>query len=154
MKLKIKGTLLLAFLNIGLYAQEFSGNGKDINEILSSIKRFSQAYVDADYEQLSNFYSQDAKIFPSGTDIISGREAIKKRWTLPKHTQILSHLVSPLEIKIVDDFAYDYGYYQGNSKNKKGLVTTFKGKYVIIWKNDGDGWKIYLDIWNTVKVDD
>ena len=153
MKLKIKSTLLVAFLSLGVYAQEYSGQGKDISEILANIQAFSKAYVDADYEKLSQFYSEDAKIFPTGTDIISGRAAIKKRWTLPKHIQMLSHRVTPSEIKVLDDIAYDYGYYQGQSKNKKGEISSFKGKYVIVWKNEGKGWKIYLDIWNNIKDD-
>ncbi len=150
MHLKIKSTLLLLFLSITFYAQEYSGKGEDINKILTNIDNFSKAYINAEYDELISFYSTDGKIFPTGADIIVGHKAIKKRWILPKGSKILSHKVTPEEIKIIDDYAYDYGYYQGSSRNKKGTIFTFKGKYVIVWKKTDNDWKIYLDIWNRI----
>jgi len=142
--------LILFIVSLTISAQEYSGNGQDINKILATVKSFSEAYINADYDVLTNMYSTDGKIFPAGTDIIEGHEAIKKRWTLPKGAKIVSHKITPKEIKIIDDYAYDYGYYEGSSSNKKGIVTPFKGKYVIVWKKVDDNWKIYLDIWNRI----
>ena len=150
MHLKIKGTLLVLLLSLNIFAQEYSGKGEDINKILTTIDAFSKAYVSADYDKLTTFYSTDGKIFPSGADIIVGHKAIKKRWILPKGSKILYHKITPEEIKIIDDYAYDYGYYKGVSTSKKGVTNTFKGKYVIIWRKDGNDWKIYLDIWNRI----
>ncbi len=148
-RLQIKSTLILFLFSISFYAQEYSGSGEDINNILENIKNFSKAYIEADYDELTSFYSTDGKIFPGGSDIIVGHKAIKKRWTLPKGTKILSHKVIPKEIKIIEDYAYDYGYYEGSSSRKKE-VYPFKGKYVIVWKKVGNDWKIYLDIWNNI----
>ncbi len=150
MHLKIKSALLLLFLSATFFAQEYSGKGEDINKILTNIDNFSKAYVNAEYDELTSLYSKDGKIFPAGADIIEGHKAIKKRWILPKGSKILSHKVTPQEIKIIDDYAYDYGYYEGSSSNKKGTVFTFKGKYVIVWKKMDDDWRIYLDIWNKI----
>lgn len=137
------------FLSISLYAQVYSGSGEDINIILTNIKNFSRAYVSADYDKLTDFYSQDGKIFPTGADIIEGHFAIKQRWTLGKGTKILSHKITPVEISVIGNMAYDYGYYQGTwSKNE--VIDSWKGKYVIIWKKVEGDWKIYLDIWNRV----
>ena len=117
--------------------------------ILKNVAAFSKAYMGGNIEKLSRFYTEDGKIFPNNTDIISGRDAIKKRWTLPEDVSIKYHKVTPLEIKIIGDFAYDYGYYEGSSVSQKG-ESPFKGKYVIVWKKiDGD-WKMYLDIWNNI----
>ena len=149
-QLQIKSTLLLFLFSLSFYAQEYSGKGEDINKILENVKSFSAAYVGADYDNLTSFYSTDGKIFPAESDIIVGHEAIKKRWTLPKGVKIISHKVTPKEIKIIEDYAYDYGYYKGRSANKKG-ENAFKGKYVIVWKKVANDWKIYLDIWNNIK---
>jgi len=148
-RLQIKNTLLLLLFSISLYAQEYSGKGEDVNKILENINAFSAAYVGADYDKLTSFYSTDGKIFPAGSDIIVGYEAIKKRWTLPKGTKVISHKVTPKEIKIIEDYAYDYGYYEGSSSHKKEIFP-FKGKYVIVWKKVANDWKIYLDIWNSI----
>ena len=151
--LKFKSTLLLLFISISCYAQEYAGKGEDINIILKNIKEFSMFYVSADYDKLAAMYSDDAKIFPTGDDIIIGQEAIKKKWTLPKGAKVISHKVAPREIKIIDDYAYDYGYYEGSSTNKDGVLSEWKGKYVIVWKKVDSNWKIYLDIWNRINND-
>lgn len=147
---KIKSVFVFVLLFSNLYAQEYSGNGADLNIILNNVNEFSNAYINADYDKLTKFYSTDAKIFPAGTDIIVGHAAIKKRWTLPKGASVLSHKISPKEIKIVDNYAYDYGYYEGSSSLKNGETNFFKGKYVIVWRKDESDWKIYLDIWNRI----
>ena len=131
--------------------QNFIGDKNEIDAILTNIKQFSQYYMDAEYENLAKCYTEDGKIFPDKTDIIEGFEAIKKRWTLPDNVDVLHHKVTPLEIRIVGDIAYDYGYYEGETQYPNGNKYAFKGKYVIVWKKvDGD-WKIYLDIWNKLE---
>jgi len=150
MKLKFKNTLLLLFLSLSFYAQEYSGKGEDINIIIENIKEFSKSYVSADYNLLTSFYSKDAKLFPTGSDIIVGHDAIKKQWTLPMGVKILSHKILPKEIKIIEDYAYDYGYFEGSSVDEGGESSFWKGKYVIVWKKVDNDWKIYLDIWNKI----
>lgn len=147
---RIKGVFVFLFLISNLYAQEYSGNGADINIILDNIKEFSKAYVNADYDKLTKIYCIDGKMFPEGTDIVVGHNAIKKRWILPKGSSIQYHEISPKEIKIIDNYAYDYGYYKGASTTKKGETNSFNGKYVIVWRKEGSDWKIYLDIWNRI----
>ncbi|MBZ0326977.1 MAG: DUF4440 domain-containing protein [Altibacter sp.] len=119
--------------------------------ILKNTEAFSKAYMDSDYEALANIYSEDGKIFPMNADIISGREAIMKRWVLAEGTKVLHHKVTPSEIKIIGDYAYDYGYYEGRTRTTAPLEIAFKGKYVIVWKKHKGDWKIYLDIWNPLK---
>ena len=123
-----------------------SGTASEI--IHKNTAGFSQAYMNKDAEGIANYYSEDAKIFPGNSDIISGRAAIKKRWEFKEGVTGLYHKVTPSEIKIFENYAYDYGYYEGSITNKEGKKNDFKGKYVIVWKWVADDWKIYLDIWN------
>jgi len=134
-----------------LKAQNYIGETDEINSILENIKQFSQYYMDGEYDQLARCYTEDGKIFPDKTDIIEGYEALKKRWTLPDNVDVLYHKATPLEIRIVEDTAYDYGYYEGKTKWANGNTVAFKGKYVIVWKKIEDEWKIYLDIWNKLE---
>lgn len=120
--------------------------------IIERSNHFSQAYISGDYDAMAEAYTSDAKIFPSGSEIISGLDAIKKRWTLTDGTTILNHQVFPEEIQIEGKYSYDYGVYEGKSKNKEGEVSDWKGKYVIVWKKENGEWKMYLDIWNRVKI--
>ncbi|MET2985520.1 YybH family protein [Aureibaculum conchae] len=152
MSLRIKTVFLLLLLTASVYGQEYVGKGEDVSAILKSSKAFSKAYIDGDIDKLTSFYSKDGKIFPEKSDIIEGYDAIKKRWKLPKHIKIISHKATPKEINVIDGYAYDYGYYEGSSKNAKNDTTTaFKGKYVIVWKKENQDWKMYLDIWNSLE---
>jgi ketosteroid isomerase-like protein len=111
---------------------------------------FSKAYVNADYDSLANFYTADAKIFPNNTPIITGRDAIKKQWILPEGVKTLYHKVTPSEITIENNYAHDYGIYEGKTLTKEEKEVSWKGKYVIVWKKINNDWKIYLDIWNRI----
>lgn len=117
-------------------------------KIREKVKAFSEAYMNADAAKIASFYTADGKIFPGNSDIISGRAEIEKRWNFSEGASNLYHKVTPVEIRILNKYAYDYGYYEGSITNKDKKVTDFKGKYVIIWRKENGDWKIYLDIWN------
>ena len=130
---------------------QYNSNDGDKNKILESIESFSQAYMNADYDALAESYTTDAKIFPGNSPIIEGRESIKERWIIKDGSKVLHHKITPNEIKIIGQHAYDYGTYAGKSLLANGAETEWKGKYVIVWKKVNNKWKIYLDIWNRVR---
>ncbi len=122
----------------------------EIKQIVDLNESFSKYYVNADYESLVNMYCEDGIILPPGADLIKGREEIKKRWILPEGVTIPYHEISPVEIQIIDDYAYDLGYYEGRTLKKDNSESEWKGKYLIIWKKEDGQWKIYADAWNQV----
>lgn len=83
---------------------------------MTAAKNFSKAYMDGNLDRIANSYTENAKIFPNNTAIIEGREAIRKRWELPEGVQILHHELRPVEINLLGNYAYDYGYYEGKTK--------------------------------------
>ncbi|MEP2935845.1 MAG: DUF4440 domain-containing protein [Gilvibacter sp.] len=133
------------------HAQTYAGDPKEIDQILKNIEAFSVALMKADYQFVTESYTKDAKIFPDNTKILAGSEAILNYWTPKSDWRIKYHKVTPDEIKIIGDEAYDYGYYEGKSANPSGEESNWKGKYVIVWKKVDGQWKIYLDIWNRVR---
>ncbi|EDP94097.1 DUF4440 domain-containing protein [Kordia algicida OT-1] len=130
--------------------QNYNGNQEDINQILKNIKDFSSYVNTGNYEMIGKSYTKDAKIFPQRGDIIIGVENITKYWILPEGVQTKNHKITPNEITIVENTAYDYGYYEGTTVRADGKTSSWKGKYVIVWKKVGDDWKIYMDIWNSI----
>ena len=139
------------FLSHTVASQSYIGNQEDIDVILSKIKTFSTSVISSDYESIGLAYTTDAKIFPNTKDIIQGREAIIKYWTLPVGLQTKYHKITPKEIKVIGNEAYDYGYYEGTTLRPDGTESNWKGKYVIIWRKINEEWKIYLDIWNSIR---
>lgn len=141
----------LFILSTTLFSQNYIGKQKEIDRILSNISDFSEAVMRSDAQAIGMAYTEDAKIFPSNTDIIRGREAIIEYWTLPDGVQTTYHKIRPEEIKINGKEAYDYGYYEGTTRRADGSESSWRGKYVIIWKKLDGEWKIYLDIWNNIR---
>ena len=145
--------VVFMFLIVGstMQAQNFYGKQKDIDKIHYNIQQFSTYYINGKYEKLTQCYTSDGKIFPGGTDIIEGHADIKKRWEPPKGVKAVQHKITPVEIKVIKKYAYDYGYYEGSTLNADGSESSFRGKYVVVWRKEKGDWKIYLDIWNPMK---
>jgi ketosteroid isomerase-like protein len=122
----------------------------EIQQILRATESFSTFYMNANYDGLANSYTEDAKILPPNTKIIEGREAIRNKWILPDGMSILMHKVTPSEITIRNEYAYDIGLYEGISRTKAGVEIPWKGKYLIVWKKEKGEWKIYADAWNRI----
>jgi len=147
--------LFLFVISFSVFAQ--TKINKDERIIRKNIGAFSQALMNGEFEKVVQSYTEDAKIFPRNMDILHGHDAIRKYWTPPTDAnyKTIYHKISPEEIKIVGDEAYDWGYYEGKTKYKdSGKVSEWKGKYVITWKKQENGeWKIYLDIWNSIPIE-
>lgn len=141
---------IFLFISVNLMGQFYFGKEKDIQKILDNTASFSQHYMNSEPAKIAACYTIDGKIFPGKSKIIEGLEDIEKRWTIPEDVKILKHKVTPSEIRIVKKYAYDYGYYEGETLKANGETVPWQGKYVIVWKKVDKDWKIYLDIWNTV----
>jgi ketosteroid isomerase-like protein len=130
-----------------LYAQQ-----NDLVIIKANITAFSNALMTGDTLAINNAYTSDGKILPNGTPILEGN-SLKEYWNegVRNGQTYYHHKVTPEEIKILGDHAYDYGYYEGES-GSEGNRSKWKGKYVIIWRKLKGDWKIYLDIWNRVPL--
>ena len=148
---QILSLLLLVFSVQIASAQTYIGNENDIAQILDNTKAFSEYIKDSDYKMIGQSYTKDAKIFPNNRNILEGTEAILDYWKLPTGVKILHHKVVSNEIKILGAEAYDYGTYEGTTQAANGEVSSWKGKYVIVWKKVDGKWKMYLDIWNGIK---
>ena len=143
--------MLFAF---NTYGQEYHGKKKDIQKILKNIEAFSQYFMNGEPKKIAECYALDGKILPPNENLAEGRKELEEKWTMPPDMKVLNHKVTPVEIRIVKKYAYDYGYYEGVSQNAKGEKNSWKGKYVIVWKKVGKDWKIYLDIWNRIPADE
>ena len=121
---------------------------EDLKIIKRNAAAFSKAYVAGDAKAVANLYTTDGKIFPGKNTIIEGHEKLETFWTSGGSSKLIAHKVSPEEVKIIGNYAYDYGYFSGSAEQKDGSQSDFGGNYVIIWKKVGEDWKMYLDIWN------
>lgn len=142
--------VITAFMFVQCSEQTTTNHQKDIEQIHQNAKNFSSYVNSSNYEMIGASYTKDAKIFPQRGKIIEGLDGILKYWKLPEGVQTINHKITPIEVTIVEDTAYDYGYYEGTTVKANGEKSSWEGKYVIVWKRVGDDWKMYLDIWNSI----
>ena len=141
--------VVLSIYNTG-FSQNYIGDEKEIDIILENGRNFSNYIITSNYEMIIDSYTNDAKIFPNNSPIIQGGDSILAYWRLPGGVHTVHHELTPIEIKIIGGEAYDYGYYEGVTRKIDGTEIAWKGKYVVVWRKEGDTWKMYLDIWNSV----
>ena len=144
--------LLLLCIATSLIGQQYEGPQEDIDAILSQAASFSRYFVHGDMDSIVSIYTEEAKIFPTGKDIMSGTAALTTYWTRSPEVKALHHKLTPLEIIITGDRATDYGYYEGKTQYKEQPVSSWKGKYLVVWKKVNDTWKMDLDIWNKIET--
>ena len=132
------------------FCQTLKGPEADTKIILDNIRAFSEYVINQQPEKVALAYTENAKIFPMGTDIIMGRSAIREYWTPKGSNKTIYHKIIPVEIEVIGDIAYDYGRYEGKTRKSDGSESTWKGKYVIVWKKIDNQWLIDIDCWNPI----
>ena len=138
--------LLISMSSIFLQAQA------EEEAIKSQARKFSAFIMSGAYDEVVGMYTSDAKIFPNKREILEG-DALSNYWNPPNadsNWKTTLHKLTPVEIKVWGDEAYDYGYYEGISSNGE-QENRWKGKYVVIWRKEAGEWKMYLDIWNAIE---
>lgn len=115
-------------------------------EIREKTQLFTNAHITKDTSFLNNSFTDDARVLPPNSAVVSGRTAIAQlnydwvNYGIYEFTEESTSLYGN-EDYLIDEGSYYLRYGEEN--------TLDKGKYINIWKNvDGD-WKIYSNIWNT-----
>ena len=134
-----------------LLALSAMSQNDEVIKIKERVKLFSANLMEGKKREVVDMYTADAKIFPTNSEILEGKD-LSEYWnpSNPSNWKTTYHKVTPVEIKVNGNEAYDYGYYEGTSSNGES-ESKWKGKYVIVWRKEEGEWKIYLDIWNPIK---
>ncbi|HYF39398.1 MAG TPA: nuclear transport factor 2 family protein [Gemmatimonadales bacterium] len=112
-------------------------------------RQFSAAYVRGDAAAMARLYTKDAVIFPERSEAITGREAIQRYWTLPDGRRITRHVITPQHIRVDGRHAYDHGTFEIAGERDGKSWGPDRGKYVVVWRREGNSWRIHLDMWNS-----
>jgi ketosteroid isomerase-like protein len=129
-----------------LYAQTAAADSTAIHQLGG---QFSAAYMRGDAAAMADFYTSDAVIFPERSEWITGREAIRRAWTLGPGRRVTRHVLTPARIIVDGDHAYDYGTFEIAGERDGVAWGPSRGKYVVVWRREKGGWRMQLDIWNS-----
>ncbi len=85
-------------------------------------------------------------LLPAGFDFVRGRQDIKEFWQSAINMGIKYIKIDIIEVEQHDDTAIEMSNYTLGGPDKQVIDA---GKGIVIWKNTGDAWKMYRDIWNS-----
>jgi uncharacterized protein (TIGR02246 family) len=109
-------------------------------------KEFVAAFGRGDAAGVAARYTQDGQLFPPNYDVMSGREAIQAFWQVVLDMGIKPAHLQTVEAERQGDVIIEVGTYVLHGE---GSQVVDKGKYIVIWKQEGGQWKLHRDIFNT-----
>ncbi len=112
----------------------------------------SKAIAERNLDAIIAFYAEDAVLLPAARPGIEGQAAIREEWkdilSIPDFENTSS--TSRTEVAANGDLGYTTGTYVAKMLGEDGKPATEPGKWVTIWKRQGDGrWLIVVDTYNT-----
>lgn len=121
----------------------------DIRDAIgSAIQNFTAAFERGDAAAVAAWYSDDATLLPPGSPAMKGKDAIQTFWQGAMDGGVKDAKLETLDVDSRGDLAYEVGRFEMTARPAGGEGVRLTGKYVVVWKNAGGGWKMHVDIWN------
>lgn len=133
---------------------EFEGNIRIFKrEGTSPSGRDMEASKSGDFKSLRSLLTPDAVMMPPGQHLIRGEEQLIRSYRHMeeemKETEILDYRLEFEEIQIFGDYAFEWEFIHGSSRNKNKAVEQSSYKLMRILKKNNEGdWKVHRAIWN------
>ncbi len=113
-------------------------------------REWMEAVKRGDPGSVAALYTEDATLLAPNTEPIRGRQGIEAFFKAGMQMGMSEATLETVDVTYLGDVAYEVGAYTMKIEPEGGQATADKGKYVVVWKRDGDGpWKLAVDMWNT-----
>ena len=116
--------------------------------IASAVRTFAAAVSDNDAAPIAALYGNDATLLPPGNPMMKGRDAIHAFWQGALGMGVKEAKLETLEVESSGDLAYEVGRFRMVVQPQGGERAEMTGKYLVVWKQEGEGWRMHVDIWN------
>ena len=151
----MKSKLLVALLatatatmlvwNLQLHAQ---ASGAEMLRNLEA--EFEHATAERGLDGFMSYFGDDSADLPSGSDIVFGKDNIRKELEPWGPDVSLTWKPVKAEMAASGDLGYTFGNFVFKAKDKDGKVVSHYGKYATVWKKQSDGsWKVAFDMGNS-----
>jgi ketosteroid isomerase-like protein len=98
---------------------------------------------------LDQIYTRDARILPPGSQLVSGRAAIKEFWAkLLQSANVKSGVLESIDVMLAGDGVVEIGRARLTMEPEGQGSTELEVKYVVYWRQEDGRWKWHVDIWN------
>jgi uncharacterized protein (TIGR02246 family) len=115
-------------------------------DIMAGNTRFMDAFRRGDAAGLATLYTAGGQVFAPHSEIVAGHDAIRTFWQGAMDAGLTDATLDTVEVERTGETAVEVGRY---TLRAKGGQVADAGKYVVVWKREGGGWKLHRDIWNT-----
>jgi uncharacterized protein (TIGR02246 family) len=123
------------------------GTSKGIQAAIAAAnENFMSTFNRGDSAGIGDLYTENGQLLPTGSDFVTGKAAIQAFWQGAMDMGIKTARLDTVEAEEHGDTAIDIGKY--TLSGEAGNVMD-RGKYVVIWKQEGGQWKFHRDIWNS-----
>lgn len=138
---------LAALTTLGMGSIALADAAQDIAALSET---FEAAFNSGDAAGVAQHYTQDAVLLAPDTPRIEGREGIRGLWQGFIDAGATDLDLVTVDVVERDDIANELGMFTLSAPDGNGGMTELSGKYIVVWKKDGDGaWKLHWDIWNS-----
>jgi len=137
---------LIVFLEITAHVTAQTDNAKVKEEINAANKQFEQVYSSSGGAGVAAFYAKDAKVLPPNSEMIENNDDIGKFWKGVFDAGVKKFSLTALTVESLGNGAVETGKFIIYDANDKQIDA---GKYLVFWKKEKDGWKLFRDIWNS-----
>jgi ketosteroid isomerase-like protein len=112
----------------------------------SVVQSFEQAFNADDMEACLALFDEEAQILPERGPAVSGREGIAA-YLKDQMTPVVSFNTEADMSLVRNDIAIEQGHYLVRDVRRGSDIEA--GKYMHVWRNRGNGWKLYRVMYNT-----
>jgi uncharacterized protein (TIGR02246 family) len=107
---------------------------------------FEAAFPNQDSVGLAALYTTDGVLLPPGMAEMKGTEAIQQFWQGAMQMGVGKAKLTTVEAEEYGDTAIEQGQFVLSGADGSELD---HGKYIVVWKRQGDQWYLQRDIWNS-----
>ena len=112
----------------------------------SVVQSFEQAFNADDLDGCLALFDDEAQILPEHGPAVSGREGIAE-YLENQMTPVVSFNTEADMTMIRNDIAIEQGHFRVRDVRRGSDIE--EGKYLHVWRNRGQGWKLYRVMYNT-----
>jgi uncharacterized protein (TIGR02246 family) len=118
-----------------------------VQEAIATVNNnFMTTFAQNDGPAMALLYTESGQLLPTGSDVVSGHSNIASFWQGAMDMGIKEVRLETVELENHGDTAIEVGRYTLSGAEGQRID---KGKYIVIWKQIDEQWKLHRDIWNS-----
>lgn len=120
---------------------------KTVREAVTEMnKRLMDSFSEGDAARVALLYTTDGQLLPTGTHPVEGPEKVQAYWQQVMDAGIKEVQLKTRELEECGEVAVEIGTYRLKGPDGEEMD---EGKYMVMWKQEDEQWKIHRYIWNS-----